>query len=77
MIEVATSPIGKLTFDLPQMLKRDRSVKRARKDNYTCLLLGVEGAKAYFDIMRQAPAEKKTMFIPRMYGASTLTKPPS
>jgi hypothetical protein len=64
MIEISTSPLGKLTFDLPQMLKRDRSVKRARKDNYTALILGVEGAQAYINLMKQPAKEKTKMFMP-------------
>ena len=72
MIEVDTSPLGKLTFDLPQMLKRDRSVKKARKDNYTSLLLGVEAAQAYFNLMKQPTKTKITTFRPQMFGHSTL-----
>lgn len=71
MIEVDTSAIGKLTFDLPAMLSRDRSPKRARKDNYTTLMLGVEGVQAYFNLMKQPKQEKSSLFIPQMFGNST------
>ena len=72
MIEIDTSPLGKLTFDFPQMLKRDRSLKRARKDNYTALLLGVEASQAYFNIMKQPVQSKNTsLATPMMFGNST------
>lgn len=72
LIEVKSSPSGGQVFDLPSALKRNSSVNRARKDGYTSLLLAVEGAKAYFDIIR-APAEKKskTLWTPVMMGNST------
>jgi hypothetical protein len=71
IIEVSTTPMGKLSFDLPQMLKRDRNPKRARKDNYTTLLLGVEAAQAYINLMKEPPEQKEAMFIPNMFGNST------
>lgn len=71
LIEISTSALGKLTFDLPQMLKRDKSPKRARKDNYTALLLGVEGAQAYFNLMKQPTKEPPKSFTPIMIGKST------
>jgi len=72
MIEVGTSPLGKLTFDFPANLKSDRSIRKARKDNYTALLLGIEAASAYFNITK-APGQSKskTMWSPIMMGNST------
>lgn len=72
LIEVGTSPLGKLTFDLPQVLRRDKSVNRCRKDNYTTLLLGIEAAQAYFNLMKQPPKEQTKMFSPMMFGECTL-----
>lgn len=72
LIEIRTSPTGGQVFDLPASLKRNTSPTRARKDSYTALLLGVEGLKAYFDIMRQAPKQAIKTFTPRMFGNSTL-----
>jgi hypothetical protein len=54
------------------MLKRDKSIRRARKDNYTALLLGIEGAQAYFNLMRQAPEAAPQMMVPSMFGNSTV-----
>lgn len=73
MIEIdLSSALGKFSFNFPQMLRRDKSPKRARKDNYTALLLGVEGAQAYFNLMKQPKQERQKMFIPQLYGHSTL-----
>ncbi|MEK6881648.1 MAG: hypothetical protein AABY22_18660, partial [Nanoarchaeota archaeon] len=72
LIEVRSNPSGGQIFDLPQMLKRNTSPGRARKDSFTSLLLGVECAKAYYDIMRQAPKEPPKTFIPFMAGKSTM-----
>ena len=72
LIEVGSSPLGKQTFDLPQSLKRNRSAGRARKDNYTTLLLVCEGFRAYQDIMKQPAQEAVGLFMPRMVGRSTL-----
>ena len=72
LIEVGSSPLGKQTFDLPQSLKRNRSAGRARKDNYTTLLLMCEGFQAYQNIMKQPAQEAVGLFMPRMVGRSTL-----
>jgi len=72
LIEVGSSPLGKQTFDLPQSLKRNRSANRARKDNYTTLLLMSEGFLAYNAIMKQPAQEAVGLFMPRMVGRSTL-----
>lgn len=53
LIEVKTTALGTLTFDLPQSLRRaadkGEGQDRARKDHYTCLLLATWGAKFYYD----------------------------
>lgn len=72
IIEADSTNLGKLTFDIPSSLKRDTSRKRARKDNYTALLLGIEGVQAYLNIMKAPKQEKQSTFIPQMYGSSTL-----
>ena len=43
LIEIRSSPTGGQVFDLPSQLKRNTSANRARKDNYTALLLGFFG----------------------------------
>lgn len=51
-IEVKSTIKGTQTFDLPQIMKRDTSAHRQRRDSYTALLLGAWGIKCYWDIMR-------------------------
>lgn len=63
-VEVTTTSRGTQSFDLPSHLRKSTSINRARKDNYTTLMLGNWGVKAYFDIM--APenfAKKNTTFV--------------
>ncbi|MAH45585.1 hypothetical protein CMI37_07135, partial [Candidatus Pacearchaeota archaeon] len=49
LVEVKSTPRGVQTFDLPLHLKRSTSISRARKDNYTALLLANWAANIYFD----------------------------
>ena len=65
LIEVKTTAKGAQTFDLPQHLKRSTSVSRARKDNYTALMLANWGAKCYFDMLEHKSEDTAT-FAPRM-----------
>jgi hypothetical protein len=51
MIEVKSTALGALQYDLPQHMKRSDNPNRPRKDLYTCLLLANYGAKFYFDMM--------------------------
>jgi hypothetical protein len=63
-VEVTTTSRGTQSFDLPSHLRKSTSINRARKDNYTTLMLANWGVKAYFDIM--APenfAKKNTTFV--------------
>lgn len=73
LIEVKSSASGNQTFDLPTSLKRNTSASRARKDNYTALMLGIEGFKAYWDINKQESKKVSRIFTPVMFGNSTLT----
>lgn len=63
MIEVSISPGGGQTFDLPAHLRRDKSPTRARKDNYSSLLLANWAMKCYF-AMQAAPKEDHFSFTP-------------
>ena len=67
LVEVRTTPRGSQTFDLPHHLKRSTSASRARKDNYTTLMLATWGAKCYFDMLGQK-TDTNTTFSPRMIG---------
>ena len=65
LVEVKTTPRGTQTFDLPLHLKRSTSVSRARKDNYTALMLANWGVKSYYDLM-ETSLESYETFTPRM-----------
>lgn len=65
MIELTTTTKGTQTFDLPHHLKNDTTEKRARKDNYTALLLGNWAVKFYYDMKNSTPAPQGT-FVPFM-----------
>ena len=63
-VEVSTTSRGTQSFDLPSHLRKSTSVNRARKDNYTTLMLGNWGVKAYFDIIAPENIVKKnTTFV--------------
>ena len=66
LVEVKTTARGTQTFDLPQHLKRNTSAGRARKDNYTALLLASWATKCYFDMQNYKLNEGTATFTPRM-----------
>jgi hypothetical protein len=66
LVEVKTTARGTQTFDLPQHLKRNTSAGRARKDNYTALLLANWATKCYFDMQNYKLNEGTATFTPRM-----------
>jgi len=66
LVEVKTTARGTQTFDLPQHLKRNISASRARKDNYTALLLANWAVKCYFDMQNYKLDEGSSTFVPRM-----------
>jgi hypothetical protein len=66
LVEVKTTARGTQTFDLPQHLKRNTSANRARKDNYTALLLVNWATKCYFDMQNYKLNEGSATFTPRM-----------
>ena len=53
LVEVKSTAKGTQSFDLPQHLRRSNSANRARKDNYTTLMLGNWAVKAYNDMKKQ------------------------
>ena len=65
IVEVKSTAKGTQSFDLPQHLKRSTSSNRARKDNYTTLMLSNWGLKCYNDIMKHEDDEEAT-FVPRL-----------
>lgn len=64
LIEITSTIKGTQSFDLPQNLKRNTSANRARKDNYTSLLLGCWGVKCYFDIINVTTQKATATFTP-------------
>lgn len=62
-IEVKVNIKGTQTFDLPQIMRRDTSSSRMRRDSYTALLLVAWGMKAYYDITN-LPEEQHETFQP-------------
>ena len=67
LVEVKSTARGTQTFDLPQHLKRSTNATRARKDNYTTLMLANWALKCYFD-MQSAEEPEYFTFTPRMIG---------
>ena len=65
LVEVKSTPRGTQTFDLPLHLKKSTSPNRARKDNYTTLMLANWATKSYYDIINHKDDTNST-FVPRM-----------
>lgn len=63
LIEITTTAKGTQSFDLPAHLKRDNTEKRARRDNYTALLLANWATKIYFE-MQEVKFEAASSFTP-------------
>jgi len=66
LIEVKSTAKGTQTFDLPQHLKRNTSSSRARRDNYTTLMIGMWTLKSYYDIMLSKEEGPEETFTPMM-----------
>jgi len=60
-VEVTTTSRGTQSFDLPSHLRKSTSINRARKDNYTTLMLANWGVKIYFDLMAPENFIKKNV----------------
>ena len=66
LIEVKSTAKGNQTFDLPQHLKRSTSVNRARRDNYTTLMMGNWAIRCYYDMVNLKEDDVYQTFIPKM-----------
>jgi len=66
LVEVKSTARGSQTFDLPQHLKRNTSATRARKDNYTALMLANWATRSYYDIISYEQEKIDYTFMPRM-----------
>jgi hypothetical protein len=67
LVEVRSTARGTQSFDLPQHLKRNTSANRARKDNYTTLMLANWATKSYYDMM-SVNIDQNYTFTPIMLG---------
>ncbi len=67
LVEVKSTAKGTQTFDLPQHLKRSTSPHRARKDNYTTLMLANWGLRCYNDSKNTNENEINSTFLPQMF----------
>lgn len=67
LVEVKSTAKGTQTFDLPQHLKRSTSPHRARKDNYTTLMLANWGLRCYNDTKSTNVTEINSTFLPQMF----------
>ena len=66
LVEVKSTARGNQTFDLPLQLKRSESATRARKDNYTTLMLANWAVKSYYDMKNTNIEAYQDTFIPRL-----------
>ena len=66
LVEHSSTARGTQTFDLPQHLKRSVSANKARKDNYSALLLANWGLKCYNDMMSTPKEDISNGFQPIM-----------
>lgn len=67
LIEVTSSPLGHLTYDLPHHMTRNRkNVNRNRKDNYSALWLAAWGMKVLIAALEAPAIETNDIFIPTL-----------
>ncbi len=64
MIQVTATSSGNLQFDLPPYCRRDTGQFRARKDQYSCMLMAVYTARIYFDMLDLQMEKPQNTFIP-------------
>jgi hypothetical protein len=66
LVEHSSTSRGTQSFDLPQHLKRSVSANKARKDNYSALMLANWALKCYNDIMSTEVIQESPTFSPIM-----------
>jgi hypothetical protein len=65
LIEVKSIGNGStLQYNIPTHLRKSTNEKRARRDNYTCLLMAYYSSKHYFNIMKAEERPPMPTFIP-------------
>ena len=66
LVEHSSTSRGTQSFDLPQHLKRSSSANKARKDNYSALMLANWALKCYNDMMKEPETVESPTFSPIM-----------
>jgi len=66
LVEHSSTSRGTQSFDLPQHLKRSSSANKARKDNYSALMLANWALKCYNDMMKEPENIETPTFSPIM-----------
>jgi hypothetical protein len=61
MIEMKSTTLGGISYDIPQQFKRSKSPTRPRKDNYSALLLGNWALKIYLESQTLPPPEEEVL----------------
>jgi len=68
LIEVKTTALGTLQYDLPSHLKKSQSDNRARRDNYTCALMAYYASRFYYDMLFTEEQKVDNTFVPFSIG---------
>lgn len=67
LIEVSSSPLGHLTYDLPHHMTRNRkNIDRPRRDSYVALWLAAWGLKIYNAVLEAPTVEAEDTFTPKL-----------
>jgi len=64
LVQVTTSSQGTQSFDLPMNLRKQRGADKARKDSYSCLILGNWMMQIYFDMVNAKDDSGQSTFMP-------------
>ncbi len=67
LIEVSSTPMGHLTYDLPHHMTRNRKqINRNRKDSYSALWLAAWGLKILLAVYEAPTIEAEDTFVPKL-----------
>ena len=64
LVQVTTSSQGTQSFDLPMNLRKQRGADKARKDSYSCLILGNWMMQIYLDMINAKGDNSQATFTP-------------
>ncbi len=67
LIEVKSTQLGTLQYDIPAHMKKSKNEKRPRRDNYTCLLMAYYASKHYYDMVFAADDIAPVSFTPMFF----------